>query len=481
MRPGRAPDETILQSIFLYDEATGGNGYVAALRDQVASALHKSIHILDCGKKCDAACHGCLLTFDTQYDSAKLNRHEARAFLTDERLAGLDLDESARLLGPDSQMLTRPLCRHLAEVAGELGVGEIRLSVGGAPDTWDVEVFPLYREILRWADDHRLVRLLIAPETWIGLDDGVRHSLAALVTAGQGWVEVHRAAATTCCSKNSVVIAAVGGEQGSVRWASSSEIAPPMSDVWGQSPENGQLVYARAGDPLPKIKPLAVAVDQLRPQPDGTVAIVEIRKELDGRLEGFGSRFWSAVKDHCSPIKDRFETGGLLKEVSYSDRYITTPWAFLVIREVLLALVRDERADSGTAFRLFTRKLGHRKVSPLCDRQWITDPWQHEDARKSFFKKAFEEGRGQLRWTGMLSLKAGTAPHFRELRLDWADGVAWTLKLDQGVSYWRCKPSAPFPFDGTLHEQMQSFNQAAKQCRAVSHGIHPTYIYVAKE
>ena len=481
VRPGRAPDEKVLQSIFLYDEATGGNGYVAALRDQVAPALHKSIHILDCGKKCDAACHACLLTFDTQYDSAKLNRHKARAFLTDERLAGLDLDESARLLGPDSQMLTRPLYRHLAEVAGELGVGDIRLSVGGAPDTWDVEAFPLYREILRWADDHRLVRLLIAPETWIGLGDGVRHSLAALVAAGQGRIAVHRAAATTLCSKNGVVVAAVGGEHGSVRWVSSSETAPPMNDAWGQSPENGRLVYARVGDPLPKIEFPAVAVDQLRPQPDGTVAIVEIRKELDGRLEGFGSRFWSTVEDHCRPLKERLETGGLLKEVSYSDRYITTPWALLVIREMLLDLVRDKRADSETALRVFTRELRHRDVPPIHDRQWITNPWQDEDARESFFMKAFEAGRGRLRWTGTLRLEVGAAPHFRELRLDWADGVAWTLKLDQGVGYWKCKPSTSFPFDGTLHDQMQSFNQAAKQCRAVSRGIHPTYIYVAKE
>ena len=480
VRPGRAPDETILQSIFLYDEATGGNGYVAALRDQVAPALRKSIHILDCVKKCDAACHGCLLTFDTQYDSATLDRHKARAFLTDERLAELDLDESARLLGPDSQMLTRPLYRHLAEVAGELGIGEIRLSVGGVPGTWDVEAFPLYREILRWANDRRLVRLLIAPETWVGLGDGVCHSLAALVAAGQGQIEVHRAAAMTLCSNNGVVIAAAGGEQSSVRWASSNEIAPPMNDAWGQSPENGRLVYARIGDPLPKIESPAVAVDQLRAQPDGTVEIVEIHKELDGRLEGFGSRFWSAVKDCCRPLKDRLEIGGLLKEVSYSDRYITNPWALLLIREVLFDLVRNERADSRTAFRVFTRKLGRREVSPLYDRLWITNPWQDEDARESFFRKAFEADHSQLHWTGTLNLEVGAAPHFRELRLNWADGVAWTLKLDQGVGYWRCKPSAPFPFDGTLHEQMQSFNQAARQCRTASRGSHPTYIYVAK-
>ena len=83
VRPSRANDKTVLQSVFLFDSATGGNGYVAMLRDHIAWSLSESIQVLDCKKECDAACHACLLTFDTQYDSTKLDRHKARAFLTD--------------------------------------------------------------------------------------------------------------------------------------------------------------------------------------------------------------------------------------------------------------------------------------------------------------------------------------------------------------------------------------------------------------
>ena len=474
VRQGRASDETTLQSIFLYDEATGGNGYVAALRDHVAGALRESIRVLDCGKKCDAACHGCLLTFDTQYDSAILDRHEARSFLTDERLAGLALDERRQLLGPDSQVLTRPLHRHLPEVAGERGVAEIRLWVGGDPDTWDVEAFPLYRSVFRWVDDGRLVRLLIAPDTLTGLDDGVRHSLATLVAAGQGRIEVHGAAAPTPDSKNGVVVAAAG----SIQWASSSEVAPPMNDTWGQFPEDGWLVYARTGYPFPKIETPAVALDELRPQPEGTLAMLPIRKEFDGRIDGFGSRFWSAVEDRCGPLKDQLEQGGPITEVCYSDRYVSSPWALLLIREVLLDLVRRERADSGTAFQVFTREL-RGDGRPIRDGLSIGDAWPDDDVRESFFMESFRVGRGHLQWEGPLAIETGPAPHFRELRLNWADGVAWTLKLDQGVGYWRCRPSAGFPFGRKASEQLQSFNDIAAQCRATSRGVHPTYIYVA--
>ena len=81
VREGRGADAAVQQSIFLYDAATGGNGYVAALREQVAPALCETVRALDCVKRCDAACHACLLTYDTQHESTKLDRHRAMAFM----------------------------------------------------------------------------------------------------------------------------------------------------------------------------------------------------------------------------------------------------------------------------------------------------------------------------------------------------------------------------------------------------------------
>ena len=81
-RQSRSAGGAIQISIFLYDASAGGNGYVAALRDYIALALKMSVDILDCPKDCDAACHGCLLTYDTQYQATALDRHKARAFLT---------------------------------------------------------------------------------------------------------------------------------------------------------------------------------------------------------------------------------------------------------------------------------------------------------------------------------------------------------------------------------------------------------------
>ena len=81
VRPSKAEDGSLQRSIFLYDVAEGGSGYVEALRTDIEEAIRGMDRVLDCVKHCDAACHACLVTFGTQYISSDLNRHKALAYL----------------------------------------------------------------------------------------------------------------------------------------------------------------------------------------------------------------------------------------------------------------------------------------------------------------------------------------------------------------------------------------------------------------
>ena len=479
VRPARAADESVLQSIFLFDAATGGNGYVAGLREHVAPALRESVPILDCSKSCDAACHGCLLTFDTQYDSAKLDRHKARAFLTDERLAGLALQAHHRILGEDTRVASRPLYRHFAEVAGEPGVEDLRIWLGGNANAWEVEAFPLYRDLVRRVDDERRARLFIDPETWSHLSEGNRHALAALVSAGANHIEVHLGAAPKPISGSGSIVAAAGGRRSHVVWAVTAESSPEMNEAWGQPPEDGVFVYAVVNESMPGIATVPVSIEELRPEPEGTLANLRIQTELNGRIEGFGSRFWTHVLDGCRALNDDFARRGPLARVSYADRYVATPWALLLLREILLDLACEGRAGPGTALHLLTHDLRDDR-RPRGAERLVSDPFEDEAARQAVFQHALEKGRGGLCWDGSFELETGPAPHFRELRLDWADGAAWSLKLDQGVGYWRCRPAGRLGLFERAEEQLAKLNEITKRCRVTSQGIYPTIIYVAK-
>ena len=146
-------------------------------------------------------------------------------------------------------------------------------------------------------------------------------------------------------------------------------------------------------------------------------------------------------------LKEQFDKG-LLTSVSYCDRYLATPWGALLLREVLLRLAREGWADSRTALKLFTREL-RRNLRPSRDGRSISDQWQDDAARQLFFEQAIGTGRGRLSWNGPFKFETGDAPHFRELRLEWGTGDTWTLKLDQGLGYWRCRPVCRLSFQTT--------------------------------
>ena len=141
--------------------------------------------------------------------------------------------------------------------------------------------------------------------------------------------------------------------------------------------------------------------------------------------------------------------------LTYSDRYITTPWALVLLREILLDLVRRGRADPGTKLEVLTRELRN-TYRPGREAVRVSDSFQEDAARESVFEQAMGTRRGTVRWIGPRRLEAGLAPHFRELRLQWRDGTAWSLLLDQGVSYWQCRPRAEFPLKFTAEEQMNA-------------------------
>ena len=70
----------VTRSAFLFDVSSAGAGYTAALRQELGRAAELARRVLDCrNDDCDRACHGCLLTADTQFTANLLDRHAAAA------------------------------------------------------------------------------------------------------------------------------------------------------------------------------------------------------------------------------------------------------------------------------------------------------------------------------------------------------------------------------------------------------------------
>src|SRR5690606_37424807 len=96
-------------SILLYDNATGGAGFVAQASLYLPELLRYTRRILECARGCDRACHACLLTYDTHAHSERLDRHSGLAVLTDRFLQGLTLPAEAQAFGPETELEFEPL------------------------------------------------------------------------------------------------------------------------------------------------------------------------------------------------------------------------------------------------------------------------------------------------------------------------------------------------------------------------------------
>lgn len=77
----RTDDEQVTRSAFLFDASSAGTGYTAILQRELGRAAQFARKILGCRNDCDRACHGCLLTADTQFAASLLDRRAATALL----------------------------------------------------------------------------------------------------------------------------------------------------------------------------------------------------------------------------------------------------------------------------------------------------------------------------------------------------------------------------------------------------------------
>ena len=78
----RTDEKQVTRSAFLFDASSAGTGYTAVLQQELGRAAKLARKILDCkNDDCDRACHGCLLTADTQFAAALLDRRAAMALL----------------------------------------------------------------------------------------------------------------------------------------------------------------------------------------------------------------------------------------------------------------------------------------------------------------------------------------------------------------------------------------------------------------
>lgn len=432
------------RSIVLFDTAAGGAGYVPLAAQQLPRLLQDARRILDCPRKCDAACHGCLLAFDTQDELENLDRKAALARLTPELLEALDLPAELRLFGPDTQLEYADLADALGRELQRADVDELRVYLGGPSTEWDLGVWPLVPALLRWASSGRKVRLIASASQLATLPNEVLGPLASLldVSGIELWSHDKQVADASVPH----LMAEVLGAHHHVRWAATNPVALAPGEDWSRSPADLRIVLVPSSGALPTLNGRRVAAPDIRRPPPGMLYQVVVRHQLDGPISSFGYRFWQVLQATSPELGARLKNGMPLASLRYSDRYLRSPLLARLTLELTRGLQRYPGVlPAGTPLHVRTAIEGQPSGRRA---EFVEHDWAQAQERDRIFQLLLAPVGGVFTAEPRTNL-----PHARELQLEWMDGSRLLVRLDEGLGFLSAMPKHRHPFTANAESQ----------------------------
>ena len=263
-RPDHSLGEEPAWMVLLYDKATGGAGYVTQVPERLPTLLARARDILLCKERhCDAACHGCLLNYDTQYEMASLDRHRALELLDETYLSRLDpraLPEDLWLFGssPEDQRLVLVDLPSAIRQAVDRAEAPRRLilALGLRETPFAPELWPLWEELERFATLGVQVDLIVDGET---VASGDADNDALTPGDDDAIADLRRRASDHGATLKEGVLPATSLGEGIVlaellceggtryRWASPSAAAAAVGETWGSDGAERRVVAETLG------------------------------------------------------------------------------------------------------------------------------------------------------------------------------------------------------------------------------------------
>ncbi|MDD5273950.1 MAG: DUF1998 domain-containing protein [Methylovulum sp.] len=325
-------------SIYLFDTATGGAGYVNQAVPHLTKLLNKAESILHCPNECDSACQGCLLTYNTQHHSGDLNRHSALTLLSLSYLNSFEIPKHIMAFGSESCLEMEPLILALSREWQKQPISLARVYLGGDVSFWEPLAWRLCRELSRLHDANLKLQIVLPSDGLKKLSFSQQSEIEALATYVNAEIYVTECLSTEGIS-NLPLILELGSEQIDIRWIASSEVALIPSQNWGNGDFDVQYVFARLDRPIairPDNSTLIDVKSLRRPQPG--LMELKICQDINGPSISFGERAWEFVIKNMPMFTEILNGKAEILEVIYSDRYLRSPLVIMLLHSFISEL-----------------------------------------------------------------------------------------------------------------------------------------------
>lgn len=448
-------------TITLYDKCSGGGGFASSAHRNFAGLFKKARHYLNC--TCQSVCQNCLLGFDTRFHIDRLDRHLALNFLSDDFIHGLALPDDLKILGEGSRYTPETLFSEIRQAAAQ-GATALHLLLHGAPSEWEI-LGALRESLSRWQIQYAEVALLMNEAQAQQLPDVAKEDLWVLQRLG---IKTAVLGSNQRLPKNADSVVAQTFFSDKCRtFACTRPLTAIPAENWLNDAEN-ILVSSNDYPALPIGRYLDVA--QLKPHSGPGDVEIEILAQCNGKLTEFAQKFWCLMSEKHPLLRQHFDNGDQLASISYTDRYLFSPWTVMLLAELICGLKHLLRETSSIRITSAPKieRDAYQKRGLLAD-------WLDDDRRLTVVQGYFAAMKQNCTAT-----VSANAPHGRLMQMNWQSGKVTTLRFDQGVGYWRCDDRASVYFDHTADasEQVEKLASSAKQLSLKNHKDFSTQIFV---
>ena len=437
-------DGTICTSIFVFDKNAAG--YASSAGEYMADLLRDARERLLCrDHDCETACPHCILSFDLRYQSRDLDRHKGLEVLTHIWFTLLDLPPQARIFGPSTTTETMRLEESVLSASLVHPEATIILHLG-PHSLWlpgDGDMLHLL-DILRLRQRH--VELTLEKELYDSFSQEERMLLVPLiqgnVTCSVSEGEFSHPHARLAVTMDNGILH---------RWA-----------VYEEEENRLLLKGCTEGDAGTR-RPLLQKNLQAK---SGNSAIVQIGGNDKTSVTEFGPWLWHNLHQSLeknlglAPVASRRP----ITRILFSDRYCNSPLTVALLYRLLSHL--KELYGEAWAFPTFFVMLADRIFGEYSQ---VWDNWSRAEERDEAVRRLLNE----LGAVKVVPMDKKMMTHARSLRLEFQDGTALTIWLDQGLGFLKVDRKCPdrlFPFHGTCEEQIITLKNMGQALEVVPGG-----------
>jgi len=448
--------------IQVYDDVSGGAGFVLTGLADLTFLLKKTFENLNCPACCDNICSACLASKDSRVEFEELDRKLALNWVEEsEVLNYLQLPEPFSEM-PGAMYWPYEPMRFIRRWINK-GASKLLLKLSGNPEDWDLSNPDFRNHLLSWRIiDNIDIDLILYPKCL--LDDSIKDELSSLQGFGIEITELVEDVKDEVRFPVQVVL-----ENGEVRTLITNSSTSELPGKEWLSGNDASLWAYTTQKPQQTTK--VVETSDWQVQTTSSSEVIEITTELNGSISGLGERFMKLISERSPRVSSILESDEVVS-VRYEDRYLRSPWSVMLLTEILRGLG--------------SKKLNAIEISSVASygqrdgfRLW------HDWAAPEGMRKATElyvSHTFGIKPDVQVAKKVSELSHRRVLSLSLESGRMIKCVFDQGMGYWSVRPYSyehkSFDFLAKSESQAKQMQQRWEKVGIDNSGNWPTDVSI---